>query len=148
MQTIEYDLNRWLLGGGRILLFLRRACAFFPFSHWKEFLAGNLIAQTTIFRASAHGATSGRECSFEFAVRIQTKFNRGVTGLPAGTSQLPYPLTSTPANDACVRNNAWAAYNANLHHIPTAAKPESIGGAAEPGRSKSVHPEAELFASV
>jgi uncharacterized membrane protein YsdA (DUF1294 family) len=52
--------------------------------------------------------------------------NLGVTGLPAGPSQLPYPLTSTPANDAWVRNNAWAAYEANLHHIPAATNPNRL----------------------
>jgi Putative peptidoglycan binding domain len=50
----------------------------------------------------------------------------GVTGLPSGPSRLPYPLTSTPANDALVRNNAWAAYNADLHQIPTATNPNRL----------------------
>ena len=50
----------------------------------------------------------------------------GVTGLPPGTGQLPYPLTSTPANDAWVRNNAWAAYNANLRQIPTTSNPNRL----------------------
>jgi hypothetical protein len=52
--------------------------------------------------------------------------NLGVRGLPPGTSQLPYPVTSTPANDAWVRNNAWAAYNASLRQIPTAANPNRV----------------------
>jgi hypothetical protein len=50
----------------------------------------------------------------------------GVPGLPTGPSRLPYPLISTPANDAWVRNNAWAAYNANLHHTPTATNPNRL----------------------
>jgi hypothetical protein len=50
----------------------------------------------------------------------------GVTGLPAGPSRPASPLRSTPANDAFVRNNAWAAYNANLHQIPTAANPNRL----------------------
>jgi peptidoglycan hydrolase-like protein with peptidoglycan-binding domain len=52
--------------------------------------------------------------------------NLGITGLPAGPRQLPYPLTSTPANDSSARNNAWAAYNASLRHIPTAANPNRL----------------------
>jgi peptidoglycan hydrolase-like protein with peptidoglycan-binding domain len=35
-------------------------------------------------------------------------------------------MRSTPANDAAVRNNAWAAYNANLHQIPTAPNPNRL----------------------
>jgi hypothetical protein len=50
----------------------------------------------------------------------------GVTGLPGGPSQLPYPLVSTPANDAWVRNEAWAAYNASLRRIPTAENPNRL----------------------
>jgi hypothetical protein len=52
--------------------------------------------------------------------------NLGVTGLPAGPTQLPYPLTSTPANDAWVRNNAWAAYNSSLHQARTAPNPNRL----------------------
>ena len=59
----------------------------------------------------------------------QTGINFGIArinGLPSGPVQLPYPLTSTPANDAWVRNNAWTAYNASLHHIPTAENPNRL----------------------
>jgi hypothetical protein len=56
----------------------------------------------------------------------QNRANLGVQGLPTGPSQLPYPMRSTPANDAAVRNNAWAAYNANLHQIPTAPNPNRL----------------------
>jgi len=52
------------------------------------------------------------------------------------------PLTSTPSNDAFVRNNAWAAYNANLHQIPTTTNPNRFGCSTESAGSKSVHPEA------
>jgi Putative peptidoglycan binding domain len=52
--------------------------------------------------------------------------NTGVTGLPTGPSPLLYPLNSTPANNAMVRNNAWAAYNANLRTIPTATNPNRL----------------------
>jgi hypothetical protein len=51
---------------------------------------------------------------------------RGVTGLPTGPSHLPSPLTPNPANDAMVRNNAWTAYNASLHQIPTASNPNRL----------------------
>src|SRR6476661_9829909 len=43
--------------------------------------------------------------------------NVRIAGFPSGPTQLPYPLVSTPANDAWARNNAWPAYNANLRHI-------------------------------
>lgn len=51
---------------------------------------------------------------------------RGVTGLPTGPSGLPSTLTPSPANDAFVRNNAWTAYNASLHQIPTASNPNRL----------------------
>jgi len=52
--------------------------------------------------------------------------NVRIAGFPSGPTQLPYPLASTPANDAWARNNAWAAYNANLGHIPTAENPNRL----------------------
>ena len=52
--------------------------------------------------------------------------NPVVNGLPGGRTQVPRPYTSTPANDAVVRNNAWAAYNAELHHIPTTTNPNRL----------------------
>jgi hypothetical protein len=50
----------------------------------------------------------------------------GVSGLPTGPNPLAYPLNSTPANNAIIRNNAWAAYNANLRTIPTATNPNRL----------------------
>src|SRR3984893_16632291 len=47
-------------------------------------------------------------------------------GFPQGPTLLPYPLISTPANDAWARNNAWAAYNAQLRQIPTAPNPNRL----------------------
>jgi putative peptidoglycan binding protein len=47
-------------------------------------------------------------------------------GFPQGPTNLPYPLVSTPANDAWARNNAWAAYNASLRQIPTAQNPNRL----------------------
>src|SRR6202166_293702 len=52
--------------------------------------------------------------------------NVRIAGFPSGPTQLPYPLISTPANDAWAQNNAWAAYNANLRHIPTAENPNRL----------------------
>jgi Putative peptidoglycan binding domain len=68
----------------------------------------------------------------------------GMAGLPAGPSQVPYPVRRTLSNDALVRSNAWAAYNAsvhpqtNLHPIqtPTAPNPNRL---AQP--QKLVDPE-------
>jgi hypothetical protein len=52
--------------------------------------------------------------------------NVRIAGFPSGPAQLPYPLISTPANDAWARNNAWAAYDASLRHIPTAENPNRL----------------------
>jgi hypothetical protein len=52
--------------------------------------------------------------------------NSRVAGFPSGPTQLPYPLLSTPANDAWTRNNAWTAYNADLRRIPTAENPTRL----------------------
>jgi hypothetical protein len=52
--------------------------------------------------------------------------NARIAGFPSGPTQLPYPLVSTPANDAWAQNNAWAAYNANLRNIPTAENPNRL----------------------
>ena len=52
--------------------------------------------------------------------------NVRIGGGPSGPTQLPYPLVSTPANDAWARNNAWVAYGANLRQIPTAENPNRL----------------------
>jgi putative peptidoglycan binding protein len=52
--------------------------------------------------------------------------NVGITGYPTGPTFLPYPTVSTPSNDAMARQNAWAAYNAQLHRIPTAPNPNRL----------------------
>jgi Putative peptidoglycan binding domain len=52
--------------------------------------------------------------------------NLRIAGFPNGPTLLRYPLVSTPANDAWARNNAWAAYEANLRNIPTAANPNRL----------------------
>jgi hypothetical protein len=52
--------------------------------------------------------------------------NVRIAGFPSGPTQLPYPMVSTPANDAWARNNAWAAYNANLRQIPTSENPNRL----------------------
>jgi hypothetical protein len=49
--------------------------------------------------------------------------NVGIAGFPSGPTQLPHPLVPTPANDAWARDNAWAANEANLRHVPTAENP-------------------------
>jgi hypothetical protein len=52
--------------------------------------------------------------------------NVGINGYPVGPTFLPYPTISTPSNDAIARQNAWAAYNAELHRIPTAPNPNRL----------------------
>ena len=82
------------------------------------FAAPSLMAQTTGALAPA-----GRVQAPTFHLAPQhTDVQSTVrsAGFPQGPTNLPYPLISTPANDAWARNNAWAAYNANLRQIPTA----------------------------
>src|SRR5262249_22679543 len=50
----------------------------------------------------------------------------GTTGYPAGPTFLLYPTVSTSSNDSISRQNAWAAYNAQLHRIPTADNPNRL----------------------
>jgi hypothetical protein len=52
--------------------------------------------------------------------------NVRIAGFPGGPTQLPYPLVPTPANDAWARDNAWAAYDENFRHIPTAENPNRL----------------------
>jgi hypothetical protein len=58
--------------------------------------------------------------------RAPVPSNVGTTGYPAGPTFLPYPTVSTPSNDAIARQNAWAAYNSELHRIPTAPNPNRL----------------------
>jgi hypothetical protein len=67
--------------------------------------------------------------------------NIRTTGYPTGPTFLPYPTVSTPANEAISRQNAWAAYNAQLHQIPTAGNPNRL---AQP--QQLVDPEAFIQA--
>ena len=110
------------LGGRSALVVIRRVCRLFSSLVILEtLLAISAPAQTRI--APAGLAPVG---SVHINSPSQNRANLGVQGLPAGPSQLPYPMRSTPANDAAVRNNAWAAYNANLHQIPTAPNPNRL----------------------
>jgi hypothetical protein len=52
--------------------------------------------------------------------------NIRIAGFPGGPTQLPYLMPSTPANEALARNNAWAAYDANLGHIPAVENPNRL----------------------
>ena len=72
------------------------------------FLAQDLAAQT------------------RFTASPSTSTFRVGAGFPNGPTLLPYPLARTPANDAKARNDAWAAYNANLRQIPTAPNPNRL----------------------
>jgi Putative peptidoglycan binding domain len=63
------------------------------------------------------------------AIGADSAFARGYfsVGNPGGVPALSgYPLAHTPSNQAWERNNAWAAYNANLGHIPTAENPNRL----------------------
>jgi Putative peptidoglycan binding domain len=58
--------------------------------------------------------------------RTAVSSNVRTAGFPKGPTLLPYPMTSTPANDAWARNNAWAAYSQSLQKIPTAENPNRL----------------------
>jgi Putative peptidoglycan binding domain len=60
--------------------------------------------------------------------------NLGMAGLPAGPSQAPYPVPSTLANEALMRSNAWAAYNASVHPNTGLQTSETSTAAQNPNR--------------
>jgi Putative peptidoglycan binding domain len=111
MQSIKDDSSLFesARGSRRLILLGRAAWVLLAIFALEAYLTTSLIAQTTF-----HAYTPAQYSA------------RGVTGLPTGPSHLPYPLTPNPANDALVRNNAWTAYNASLHQIPTAPNPNRL----------------------
>src|SRR6516225_5166856 len=89
-------------------------------------LAPGLMGQTTVHIAQAPvGRVQVPRVQLNLTPRDTANPSR-IAGFPSGPTQLPYPLVSTPANDAWARNNAWADYNANLRHIPTAENPNRL----------------------
>jgi hypothetical protein len=126
VQSIKYssDLVEGTPGGKGPLVFIRNASRIFYVLGLEALFATSLIAQT-IAPAVRVPATPSLGGSVHLN---QQGANRllGVSGLPAGPSQLPYPLTSTPANDAWVRNHAWATYNESLRQIPTTTNPNRL----------------------
>ena len=89
-------------------------------------LAPGLMGQTTVHIAQAPvGRVQVPRVQLNLTPQYTANPSR-IAGFPSGPTQLPYPLVSTPANDAWARNNAWAAYNANLRNIPTAENPNRL----------------------
>ena len=89
-------------------------------------LAPGLMGQTTVHVAQAPvGRVQVPRVQLNLTPQYTANPSR-IAGFPSGPTQLPYPLVSTPANDAWARNNAWAAYNANLRNIPTAENPNRL----------------------
>jgi hypothetical protein len=115
MQSIEYNfkLVQNAIGGKRPLVRVRNTCSLFSIFALGSFWATASMAQPTFHLNSP-------------APYRAPNSTLGVTGLPTGPNRLSYPLTSTPANDAFVRNNAWAAYNSSLHQIPTTTNPNRL----------------------
>jgi hypothetical protein len=111
MQSIKDDSSLFESSPGSRRLILPRRTTWVSLAIFalEAYLTTSLIAQTT-FHAYTPAQISAR----------------GVTGLPTGPSHLPSTLTPNPANDALVRNNAWTAYNASLHQIPTAPNPNRL----------------------
>ena len=91
-------------------------------------IASSALAQTK-FSAGAIPSFRSGTSSFHTNVAVPSgaySASPNVTGLPTGPNRLAYPVNSTPANDAIIRNNAWSAYNASLRQIPTAPNPNRI----------------------
>jgi len=84
--------------------------------------AEGLVAQTTV-PVAGHVQVPTVQLTPRYTASPSTFRN---AGFPNGPTLLPYPLARTPANDAKARNDAWAAYNANLHSIPTAENPNRL----------------------
>jgi hypothetical protein len=105
-------------GAGKVLASARNALRILSVVGLATFLATGLKAQSTVPAATVHPNSPSHYRVYNAPV--------GITGLPTGPSRIPYPLNSTPANDAFVRNKAWEAYNANLHQIPTTTNPNRL----------------------
>lgn len=133
MQTNEISLNAVgsAFSGRSLLLVIRKGLRLLCFFALEALFATGLTAQT-ITSAGRAPVLAVPARSVHLNLPSQNRATLGVTGLPAGPSQLPYPLISTPANDAFVRNNAWAAYNANLRQIPTTTNPNRLAGHQNP----------------
>ena len=96
-------------------------------------LAALLMAPSLMGQTSVHigQAPVGRVQVSRVPLNLPPRLIAGssnvrIGGVPSGSLQLPYPLLSTPANDAWARNNAWTVYNANLRDIPTAENPNRL----------------------
>ena len=102
-------------------------------------ILGSLIASSMAGpNVSTAGASAVRIGVPSFHMNVGVPYNAtpGVTGLPTGPSALSTPTNLTPANNAFIRNNAWAAYNADLRQIPTASNPNRLAP-----RQKLIDPE-------
>jgi Putative peptidoglycan binding domain len=91
-------------------------------------IAPGLMGQTTVHIGQA---PVGRVQVSRVQLNLPPQLMKGssnvrIAGFPSGSMQLPYPLVSTPANDAWARDNAWTVYNANLRDIPTAENPNRL----------------------
>jgi Putative peptidoglycan binding domain len=125
VQPIEQCLNlvEGAPGASGRLVFVRNAVRLLAVFALEFSWATALMAQRTSPGVRAPATSIHLNPSSQSRV---SHANLGVSGLPGGPNQLPYPLVSTPANDAWVRNEAWAAYNASLRHIPTAENPNRL----------------------
>jgi hypothetical protein len=91
-------------------------------------MAPGLMGQTTFhFAHAAIGRVQVPRVQLTLPPQLRAgASNLRIAGFPGGPTQLPYPLVPTPANEAWARDNAWAAYDENLRHIPTAENPNRL----------------------
>jgi hypothetical protein len=107
-------------GARSVFVLIRNAMRFLSVLSLEALFTTGLMAQTTAARAPA-----GIHLNSAPQYRVSPA-NPVVNGLPGGRTQVSRPMNSTPANDAVLRNNAWAAYNAELHQIPTTTNPNRL----------------------
>ncbi len=125
MQQIEYSLLKGASSSKDRLLPGNIALRLILIFAWEALLTTGLMAQTSLTVARAPAPPPSVHLNLAPHVGV-SQANLGVSGLPEGPSRLPYPQNSNPSNDAAVRNNAWATYNATLHHIPTTTNPNRL----------------------
>jgi hypothetical protein len=134
VQTIEHSLNllESALCAGSLLVFVRNLggilarAVYLPILVLLGFVASPCAAQNIgLNRPAAPVRIPVPRVNLSPLPAPITSSIRA-TGYPTGPALLPYPTLSTPSNDAFARQNAWAAYNAQLHRIPIAPNPNRL----------------------
>jgi Putative peptidoglycan binding domain len=90
-------------------------------------LVPRLMGQTRLHIAPAPVGLGAHRVELNLLPQLRaSSSNIRMAGFPIGPTQLPYPMPSTVANEALARNNAWAAYDANLGHTAAVENPNRL----------------------